>query len=173
MRGQNKQIPWCPAGVSIILLCSATPMSSFAKVRIQHDIENLVLPLEGCVLDGFSLLFTLSLGGPLYTGQYDFVLEFPEEYPFKSPRLLCKTPVFHPNIDENGRVCLRVLREGWLPAYNVSSVVVSLFWVFSSPSGEDALNTEAGRLLELDYEEFKRRVMEKQYTAQKRTVEYI
>lgn len=135
-------------------------MPSFAEVRIRDDIENLALPLESCILDGRSLFFTLKFEGSIYAGAHDFVLEFPEEYPFRSPRLLCRTRVFHPNIDGDGRVCLRVLREGWMPTYTVSSVVASLCWVFSSPSGEDALNTEAGRLLELDYDEFRRRVAE-------------
>lgn len=133
---------------------------SFAALRIKHDLENLAIPLGSATLRDYTLDFCLSLDAELYEGLYSFTLTFPPDYPFNSPRLLCHTPVFHPNIDDEGHVCLKVLREGWMPSYTVSSIVVSLLWAFSSPSSEDALNTEAGDLIETDYAEFKRRVKE-------------
>ncbi|KAI4292973.1 ubiquitin-conjugating enzyme E2 M [Pancytospora philotis] len=131
---------------------------SFAKLRIQSDLDNMAIPISCMSLDGLSMRFSVDVSAELYSGTYRFTLLFPDTYPFGSPRLLCNSPVYHPNIDEQGRVCLRVLREGWMPSYTISSIVVSLVGIFLDPSGEDALNVEAGRLLEGDYEEFKRRV---------------
>lgn len=131
---------------------------SFAEARIENDLNNLTIPIK-FQKNGLTVNFKLKIDTEIYRGMYDFVLEFPTEYPFKSPKLKCLTKVFHPNIDEQGHVCLKVLREGWLPSYDINSVVVSLICIFYYLSGEDALNTEAGMLFEQDYQEFKRRAL--------------
>jgi ubiquitin-conjugating enzyme E2 M len=127
-------------------------MSLFSDCRIKNDLENLTIPIEFQLIDK-SLNFQLNINTPIYKGNFNFLLIFPEEYPFKSPKLFCKTKVFHPNIFEEN-VCLKVLREGWLPSFDVNSVVVSILCMFYFVSGEDALNTEAGELFEQNYPEF-------------------
>lgn len=50
-------------------------------------------------------------------------LSFPEEYPFKPPQVTFVTPIYHPNIDENGKVCLGIITsENWKPATKVEQV---------------------------------------------------
>jgi len=128
----------------------------FFEARLQKDIENLSIPLKYKLVDR-SFLFDLKIDTEIYKGLYKFKIEFPEEYPFKSPKLFCMTDVFHPNIDNDGNVCLKVLREGWRPCFDINSIVVSLICAFSYLSGEDALNVEAGDLFEQDYDKFKKK----------------
>lgn len=130
---------------------------SFCELRIKNDLDNLVIPIGSAVLDQLKLSFSLVTNSEIYNGRFAFTLSFPEDYPFASPRLVCHTPIFHPNIDERGRVCLKVLREGWMPSYTISSIVVSLIDIFDDPSSIDALNTEAGLLLDGDREAFKKK----------------
>ena len=128
----------------------------FFDARIQNDLEKLAIPLD-YKLDKTTFCFTIRINSEIYNGLFKFELEFPIEYPFKSPRLMCKTPVFHPNIDSEGHVCLKVLREGSMPTYDLNSILVSLIGAFEFPSGEDALNTEAGDLFDQNYVEFVRK----------------
>lgn len=128
---------------------------SFLRARIQRDIENLCVPVEFQIGEN-ELFFRVRMETEIYSGMYDFRIDFPPDYPFKSPKLFCTTAVFHPNIDKEGRVCLKVLREGWMPCYDINSIIVSLICSFHYPSGKDALNVEAGDLLEQDYEKFVR-----------------
>lgn len=134
------------------------PRMSFADLRIKNDVDMLMVPLRHCQLNGRAFRFTVDIHTALYNGAYDFELVFPDGYPFMSPRLTCLTPVYHPNIGSEGHVCLKVLREGWMPSYDLNSIVVSLLCAFHYLSADDALNTEAASLLENDYEEFERRV---------------
>ncbi|KAI5178372.1 ubiquitin-conjugating enzyme E2 M [Pancytospora epiphaga] len=127
---------------------------SFSSLRIRHDMENLVVLLESVKFNEHMLNFCLRVDSGPYDGVYSFTIHFPSDYPFSSPRLICHTPIFHPNIDDKGHVCLKVLREGWLPSYSINSVVVSLLCALTTPSSEDALNTEAGDLMDTDYVEF-------------------
>lgn len=129
---------------------------SFFHARIQNDLENLAVPLD-YELSGDRLTFKLEIHTKIYDGIFKFELAFPREYPFKSPKLRCGTRVFHPNIDSEGHVCLKILREGWMPTYDLNSILVSLLCSFEYVSGEDALNTEAGDLLEQDFDEFVKR----------------
>lgn len=129
---------------------------SFFKAVIQNDLNNLSIPLD-YELVGNKLFFSLKIDTKIYKGTYRFELTFPDDYPFRSPKLTTSTKIFHPNIDQEGHVCLKVLREGWMPSYSVNSIIISLMCCFEYLSPEDALNTEAGDLLEQDYEEFVRR----------------
>jgi ubiquitin-conjugating enzyme E2 L3 len=57
-------------------------------------------------------------------GAFLINLEFPTEYPFKPPKVNFKTPIYHPNIDEKGQVCLPIVSaESWKPATKTEQVV--------------------------------------------------
>ena len=61
-------------------------------------------------------------------GAFLINLEFPTEYPFKPPKVNFKTPIYHPNIDEKGQVCLPIVSaESWKPATKTEQVVRLLF----------------------------------------------
>ena len=41
---------------------------------------------------------------------YKLSLIFPNDYPFKPPKVKFETPCFHPNIDTFGNICLDILQ---------------------------------------------------------------
>ncbi|KAH0512351.1 Ubiquitin-conjugating enzyme E2 L3 [Microtus ochrogaster] len=44
-----------------------------------------------------------------FPAEFRIEIHFPAEYPFKPPKITFKTKIYHPNIDENGKVCLPVI----------------------------------------------------------------
>ncbi|CAJ0922053.1 unnamed protein product [Ranitomeya imitator] len=52
-------------------------------------------------------------------------------------------PIYHPNIDTAGRICLDILKPpptgAWRPALNLSSVLASVQLLMSEPNPEDPL----------------------------------
>lgn len=64
-------------------------------------------------------------------------------YPQSPPCLRFKTPVYHPNIDDNGRICLDLLKmppEGsWRPVITLESVLLSIQQLLGSPNPDDPL----------------------------------
>lgn len=59
-------------------------------------------------------------GSPYAGGVFFLAIHFPTDYPFKPPKVNFTTPVYHPNINSNGSICLDILRDQWSPALTIS-----------------------------------------------------
>lgn len=132
--------------------------------------------------DGNLLSWTATITGPTETPYegltFKLSFTFPNNYPYAPPTVLFKTPIYHPNFDFSGRICLDILGEKWSAVYNVQSVLLSLQsllgepnkYVFSHPvstvdrltnfsHSASPLNAQAAELWDTDKEEFKRLVL--------------
>jgi ubiquitin-conjugating enzyme E2 M len=63
-------------------------------------------------------------------GSFLFTFHVSADYPHKPPKVLCKTKVYHPNIDLEGNVCLNILREEWKPVLNINTIIYGLNHLF-------------------------------------------
>lgn len=82
---------------------------------------------------------------PYSKGAFLIELNFPAEYPFKPPKILFRTKVYHPNIDEKGQVCLPVVApEHWKPATKIEQVLTSLLALMHEPQPQHALRSDIG-----------------------------
>ncbi|KAK6624768.1 NEDD8-conjugating enzyme ube2f [Polyplax serrata] len=104
-------------------------------------------------------------------GRFVFQIFVTEEYNMAPPRVHCETKLWHPNISENGAVCLSLLRQssidglGWAPTRKLKDVVWGLNSLFTDLLNfDDPLNMEASELYSLDREAF--RVKVRQYVNQ-------
>ena len=83
---------------------------------------------------------------PYSTGTFLLNLDFSADHPFKPPRVIFKTKIFHPNIDNSGNICIDILKENWSPVLTVSKLITSLQSLLTDPNPHDPLMQESADL---------------------------
>ena len=53
-------------------------------------------------------------------------MEFTEDYPNKAPQVKFLTKMFHPNIYNDGKICLDILQNQWSPIYDIAAILTSI-----------------------------------------------
>jgi ubiquitin-conjugating enzyme E2 A len=85
-------------------------------------------------------------------------LEFTEEYPNKPPEIIFRSPIFHPNVYLDGKICLDILQNKWSSLYDVSAILISIRSLLTDPNPDSPANTEAAKLYTQDRKAYERRV---------------
>ncbi|XP_071707351.1 ubiquitin-conjugating enzyme E2 20 [Rutidosis leptorrhynchoides] len=93
--------------------------------------------------------------------EYKLTLSFPNDYPFKPPKVTFETGCFHPNVDVFGNICLDILQDKWSSAYDVRTILISIQSLLGEPNTSSPLNTQAAALW--DNQEEYRKMVEKLY----------
>eukprot|EP01129_Flabellula_baltica_P002424 TRINITY_DN12235_c0_g1_i1.p1 TRINITY_DN12235_c0_g1~~TRINITY_DN12235_c0_g1_i1.p1 ORF type:complete len:148 (-),score=30.06 TRINITY_DN12235_c0_g1_i1:50-493(-) len=91
---------------------------------------------------------------------FNLDIVFPTDFPYSAPTITFKTPCFHPNVDNEGNICLDILKNQWSSVYSVYSVLISLQSLLGEPNNNDPLNPNAAELWE-DEETFTNIVRQK------------
>lgn len=93
-------------------------------------------------------------GSPYEGGIFILDIDFPSDYPFKPPKIIFKTKIFHCNINYQGFICLDILKEKWSPALTISKVLLSICSLLDDQNPNDPLEPEIANLYVDNQEEF-------------------
>ncbi|XP_077390463.1 cell division cycle 34 homolog a isoform X1 [Festucalex cinctus] len=89
-------------------------------------------------------------------GYFKALLKFPVDYPYSPPSFRFLTNMWHPNIYENGEVCISILHppvddphsgelpsERWNPTQNVRTILLSVISLLNEPNTFSPANVDA------------------------------
>lgn len=120
-------------------------MKDFEKVKGENDEDIIASPNENNIMN-----WTAVMIGPKDTiweeGTFKLTLKFTDEYPNKPPQINFTSKMFHPNIYNDGSICLDILKNQWSPIYDVWAVLTSIRSLLSDPNPNSPANNEAAQL---------------------------
>lgn len=143
-----------------------------AATRIKKELQLLIEdPPSNCSagpVDDDMFHWQATLMGPTdspYEGGVFYLdIKFPGDYPYKPPKCIFKTKIFHPNINSSGGICLDILKNEWSPALTISKVLLSICSLLTDPNPDDPLVPSIADLYIKNIEEYK--LAARSYTLQ-------
>jgi ubiquitin-protein ligase len=128
------------------------------------------------------LIWDFILIGPTDTyyegGIFDGNIQFPQNYPIEPPRVFFNK-LLHPNIHQNGEVCISILHKGidqygyekdyerWNPSHGIDSIMMSIHSMISEPNFESPANIDCSKLWKDEPNEYKKMIYELVSNTQK------
>ena len=100
-------------------------------------------------------LYLIGRDGTAYdNGIFQLSVSFPSEYPFICPDFLFDTKIFHPSVDENGRMSTSFFSD-FHPHMSMCDLLKNIASAIYIPNEGDVLNSDAASLYKYDRESFK------------------
>ena len=99
----------------------------------------VVVEMEGD--SPFALVVTLTPNEGLYKdGYFEITMKIPPEYPSKKPTFHFRSPVFHPNVGEDGSICFSLLNESD-SNLRIADYAHGLLWLMYYPNLYSRMNS--------------------------------
>lgn len=135
-----------------------------ASKRIKKEIQYLdrdssdlytAKPIKG---DKFHWTATITgpPDSPYEEGTFSLIIHIPTDYPFKPPKVIFTTKIYHPNINKDGEVCLDILNSQWSPALTISKILLSIVSLLCDPNADDPLDHDIAHVYKTDRESYNR-----------------
>eukprot|EP00039_Didymoeca_costata_P019975 m.339579 g.339579 ORF g.339579 m.339579 type:complete len:168 (+) comp18873_c0_seq1:171-674(+) len=129
--------------------------------------------LAGPVSDDNFFEWEAIIAGPVDTpfegGLFSAQLSFPKDYPLNPPKMKFTCQMFHPNVYEDGSVCISILHapgedpsgyeqaaERWSPVQSIEKILLSVVSILAEPNDESGANVDASKMWREDRARFLR-----------------
>eukprot|EP00003_Mantamonas_plastica_P002243 TRINITY_DN1169_c0_g1_i3.p1 TRINITY_DN1169_c0_g1~~TRINITY_DN1169_c0_g1_i3.p1 ORF type:complete len:184 (+),score=46.47 TRINITY_DN1169_c0_g1_i3:41-592(+) len=135
-----------------------TPLSLSPTHQEIRACEELSDTITATPSDDDLTQWTATIEGPENTpyegGVFFLDIKFPSNYPFQPPSVTFTTRVYHPNIKEDGGICLPILKDEWAPSMNLVKVLEAILSLLCYPEPKESLMPEIADQFTNDPEEF-------------------
>ena len=119
------------------------PLSGITFYFNENDITDIQADIEG------------PEATPYEGGIFRVTIKIPPNFPTIAPKGIFLTKIFHPNISEQGEICVNTLKRDWDPKkWSLRDLFQVIKCLLIVPFPQSALNEEAGKLFMEDYEQF-------------------
>ncbi len=133
------------------------------KNLVNHDIPETIKDVEINDDDMYSEHQVILKGPkdtPFENGVFKISINMPQDYPFKPPKMIFKTRVYHPNIASDGSICIDILKDQWSSALRLNSVILSISDLLANPNPNDPLVPDIARQYSTNRDLYNKNVVE-------------
>ncbi|XP_003704500.1 ubiquitin-conjugating enzyme E2 T [Megachile rotundata] len=139
------------------------------SLRLKRELERLAQhPSEGiCCFsksDDLENLVATIIGphGSPYSGCiFQLEINISKQYPFEPPRITFQTPIYHPNIDNKGRICMDLLnmppKGSWKPTIGLKNLLDAVQCLLANPNPDDPLMADIAQEYKFNRQEFEKK----------------
>ncbi len=82
---------------------------------------------------------------PYAGGVFALYAQFGAGYPDKAPEVRFVTPIYHCNINSDGKVCHSVFGRNWTPTTTLRTIFDCIFGLLLVPEPDDPLDSQIAR----------------------------
>ena len=132
-------------------------MREFRRLQDDPPVGVSGAPLEDDIMKWNAIIFGPE-DTPFEGGTFRLTMEFSEEYPHEPPKILFVTKMFHPNIYQDGSICLDILSDKWSPTFDIMLTLHSIQSLLDDPNPHSPANSLAADLFMQNKSEYIRRV---------------
>ena len=119
------------------------PIPGINFIYNENDITDIQAEIEGPVAT------------PYEGGLFRVTIKLLPNFPVVAPKGIFLTKIFHPNISEQGEICVNTLKRDWNQKnWSLSNLFQVIKCLLIIPFPQSALNEEAGKLFMEDYDQF-------------------
>lgn len=140
------------------------------EALIKNPIENVIFEMSESNINEWSFVIFGPSDSVYKDGVYNGKLIIPKEYPHRPPEVKFISKLFHPNVYDDGKLCMSILHEGidptgyekeeerWRPLNNIRTIFISIVSLLYDPNPDSPANIDAGVMWRKDQETYKQRV---------------
>lgn len=131
-------------------------LKEFKNLKKETD-ANISADLVGDNINQWRATIIGPVGTAYEYGIFNLSIDIPGDYPLIPPKIKFITPVYHPNINKSGHICLDILKEsGWSPAQTIRTLLISIISLLNEPNPDDPLVGSIAREYKDDFRLFKK-----------------
>jgi len=161
---------------------SATILAKQFKDLSTDPVPGMVVSLKD---DDIYMWDVAIIGAPgtIYQGGYfKATMKFPGDYPFNPPSFSFNSRFTHPNVYEDGRLCISILHppgddplsgetaaERWNPAQSIESILISIISLLADPNTASPANVDAGVMFRNNRKQYEE-IVRKQVIESKKNI---
>ncbi|OHS95430.1 Ubiquitin-conjugating enzyme family protein [Tritrichomonas foetus] len=87
---------------------------------------------------------------PYENGIFFLSMTIPQQYPSSPPSIKFETKIYHPNINDDGTICLEQLKTDWKPNYTLKHAIEFIYSLMANPNWDSPLVASIGAQHEKD-----------------------
>uniref|UniRef100_A0A1A9WF61 E2 ubiquitin-conjugating enzyme n=1 Tax=Glossina brevipalpis TaxID=37001 RepID=A0A1A9WF61_9MUSC len=127
------------------------------KSMAQHPLEGIKIQINDADVTDIQALIEGPVDTPYSGGIFRVKLVLGKDFPRSPPKAFFTTKIFHPNVANNGEICVDTLKQDWKPHLGIKHILLTIKCLLIVPNAESALNGEAGKLLLESYDDYSQR----------------